>query len=304
MLLYNEKPRMIRALLLKIEGFANTHWTETSGSDDNRRTSSYSAHEDYLKSTTVLINYGPGETQLSIGHHTFSFSFPLPSTIPSTFKSFYGEIVYQVKVEMDRSLKFNYTFNFPFTVITHLDLNYESVELKRPLKGETSKKFFLGFGSNALSITAEIPFCGFVAGQILSVGVKIVNDTSVKVKQVLVELYRLCHFKCDFISTKNDSQLLVKGEYKGIEAKASDQLTFSLQIPAVEPTNVRYCKYIFTNYELVVTAKVGGMHHSPILKMPITIGTVPFNDMQTFGASTTSIGFANFDAKGEEAKKN
>lgn len=194
--------------------------------------------------------------------------------------NFYGNIVYQVKLEMDRRLKFNYSFPFPFTVVTHLDLNYEAVELKQPLKGETTKKFFLGMGSNALVLTAEIPSRGFVAGETLSVTVKIVNGSSVKVERVLVELYRLCHFSCDFVSTKNDSQLLLKGEHEGVMVKASNQMTFSLQIPPVEPTNARYCKYIQTTFELLITAKVGGMHRSPYLRMPITIGTVPFNDVQ------------------------
>lgn len=72
--LQNEKPRMIRALLLKVEGFAHTHWTETSGTGDNRRSSSYSAHEDYMSTTTVLLNYGQGEGELPVGNHTFSFA--------------------------------------------------------------------------------------------------------------------------------------------------------------------------------------------------------------------------------------
>lgn len=306
--LHNEKPRLIRALLLKIEGYAQTRWSESSGTGSDSTSQTYSAREDYLNETTVLINSEPGERELEVGQHTFSFCFFLPLTIPSSFQNYYGDIVYQVKVEMDRRLKFNYTFMFPFTVITDLDLNYESVELTQPLKGEISKKFFLGFGSNALTVTAEIPFCGFVAGQTLCVDVKIVNDSSVKVEQVLVELYRRCLFKCDFSSTKTDSHLLVKGEHEGVAEKATSRMTVSLEIPPVEPTNARFCKYIVTNFELVVTAKVGGLHRSAYLRMPITIGTSPISKVHASGVSIEpecfdKLGFTG-DAKEAGNEKN
>lgn len=165
---------------------------------------------------------------------------------------------------MERRLKFNYSFTFPFTVATCLDLNYEGVELRRPLKGRTSEKFFMS--SNALVITAEIPFCGYTAGQTLTMDVNFMNESSVKVGQVFVELRRLCHFRNDnFVSTRNDHQILLKGNHDGVGKKSLRQVTFSMEIPPVEPTSVHFCKYILISYELSVTAKVGGFHHSHVL---------------------------------------
>lgn len=284
--LHNEKPRMIRALLLKVEGYAHTWWTETSGTGDNKKSRSYSAREDYIKTVSFLVNNGPIEQTFPEGQHTFNFCFMLPLTIPSSFYNYSGKIVYHVKVEMERRLKFNYSFEFPFTVVSHLDLNCEGVEIRKPLKGEISKKFFLGLGSNALTVTAEIPFCGFVAGQTLSIAVKMVNESSVKVDQVFVELYQQCLFKCDFISTKNDSNLLVKGELDGVAAKTTSQATFSIEIPPVIPTIVRFSKYIVITYEVLIIAKVSGLHRSLYLRMPITIGTVPLCGLENNASSS------------------
>lgn len=189
---------------------------------------------------------------------------------------------------MERTLKFNYSFKFPFNVIGFLDLNQEDVEITKPLRGDISKKFYLGFGSCALQISAQIPFRGFIGGQTLSVDVEVVNDSSVAVEKISVELRKQMLFKCDFVSTKSGSELLIQGDHEGVAAKAKGRATFSFQIPPVEPTNIRCCKYIHISYEVVVIAKVGGFHRSPELRMPITIGTVPLNNVQ-LTASTSSM---------------
>lgn len=189
---------------------------------------------------------------------------------------------------MERHTKFNYSFKFPFNVICHLDLNHEGVEIRKPLRGDISKKFFLGFGSNAMNISAEIPFRGFVGGQTLDISVKIVNKSNVDVASIFVELRRLYHFKSDFISTKNDTQVLVRGNHSGVEAKSN--VTFSLEIPHVEPTtSVRTCKYIQVSYEICVTVKVVGMHRSPVLTMPVIIGTIPLTDAKIASTSVNSL---------------
>jgi Arrestin (or S-antigen), C-terminal domain/Arrestin (or S-antigen), N-terminal domain len=223
--------------------------------------------------------------ELLVGNHTFNFNFTLPLTIPSSVFHHYGKVLYQIKVEMERQLKFNYSFKFPFNVISRLDLNHEGGEIRKPLRGDISKKFFLGFGSCALQIGAQIPFRGFVGGQTLSIDVEVVNESSINVESIFVELRKLFLFKCDFISTKNHSEVLVKGNHKGVLAKSKGQLTFSFEIPPVEPTSVHFCKYIHISYEVVVIAKVGGLHRSPELNIPITIGTTSLSGMEIASTS-------------------
>jgi hypothetical protein len=57
---YNEKPRMIRAIVLWVEGFCSTYWTEESGMGDDKTSTSYSAREDYINTSTFLTGNGRG----------------------------------------------------------------------------------------------------------------------------------------------------------------------------------------------------------------------------------------------------
>jgi hypothetical protein len=219
----------------------------------------------------------PDQQELPVGLHTFNFSFQLPHNIPSTFSNLFGKILYEIKVEIERKLKFNYSFKFPFTVMSHLDLNCESGEIGQPLRGEVFKKFYLGFGS-PLTLSAQIPFRGYVAGQNLTICVKVVNESTVAVEEIFLELRRLCTFKADFsISTKNYSHLLVKGSSNGVGVaeKSSTEFNFDLEIPPVEATNIRFSKYVLVNYGIVIIAKPRGAHRDVFLNIPITIGTIP-----------------------------
>lgn len=64
--LYNEKPRNIRAIVLKVEGFCSTSWTEESGFSDNRSSTMYNAKEDYMNTKFILMGNGRGNIRLQI----------------------------------------------------------------------------------------------------------------------------------------------------------------------------------------------------------------------------------------------
>lgn len=274
--LFNEKPRSIRALLLKVDGAAEVHWTESTGTGDNRKTTSYSAREDYIRTVSYLINNGPLEQELQPGHFNFNFCFTLPRDIPASFATFTGKIVYKVSVYMERRLKFNHNFDFPFKVFVHLNLNNEDPELSLPLRGQVTRKFFLGLSSKPLTLIAEIPYRGVVAGQAVHINVKIINNSRVEVDRIFVELHRHYKYSAEHsISTRNDSDIMVKGVHDGVAVDTTSNVTFSMQIPPIEPTSVRLCKFIQITYEIVIIAKVRGLHRSPYMQIPVTIGTVP-----------------------------
>jgi hypothetical protein len=58
--LYNEKPRMIRAIILKVEGFCSTSWSEESGIGSDSKSTTYSAREDYITTALNLTGNGRG----------------------------------------------------------------------------------------------------------------------------------------------------------------------------------------------------------------------------------------------------
>lgn len=64
-MLYNEKPRMVRAIVLKVEGVCSTSWREDSGMGDNKKSTSYSAREDYMNTSSILMGNGQGKPCLT-----------------------------------------------------------------------------------------------------------------------------------------------------------------------------------------------------------------------------------------------
>lgn len=225
------------------------------------------------------------------GQYTFNFNFKLPLKIPSSFSHTYGNIKYSINVEIERSLRFNKSFEFPFNVVTHLDLNQERDELKKPLMEAIKKSFFLS--SSELQLTAEINCQCYVPGETLHTTVNLVNQTSVEVEEIVVELRRKCIFKVANSSSKlTDDQLLVKGNHK-VDANAKAQMTFSMQIPPVGTTDISFSKYILISYELSIIAKVGMLHRNAVLKLPLTIGTVPLVAMDAPTSSGDCCGMTN-----------
>lgn len=281
---YNEKPRLILSLLLKVQGFVETSWTEESGSGDSKSSTSHSAREDYISTTSYLVGDGQTELELPAGHHSFNFLFAIPSELPSSFHSFYGKVVYQIKVEVDRRFRLNKSFIFPLKVVGQLDLNHDGDALRQPLRAEISKKFFLA-GSSPLTICATIPVRGYCPGQIFTIDVEVVNDSKLRVEEMVFSFYQMILYKTRFVSTKRDCRLLLGKNHNGVDAKAQSKMSFSFEMPPVDATNISCCRFIHITYEVVIEAKVGGLHRSPMLRMPITIGTIPLKGFEKHAES-------------------
>jgi hypothetical protein len=231
------------------------------------------------------------QIEISAGHHKFNFSCVLPPQLPTSFESKYGYIRYQIKVELERPWKFDIKHVFAFTVIKVFDLNYESPALRSPLKTETTKTFFLGLSSKPLFVSAEIPISGFVAGQSVPVSIKINNDSSTDVEETKVTLKKIIFYNSQTPRRKTRERVETAAEsrHPGVPAKAKGNIEASLVLPPVPPTNIAFCKVIQVHYELHITARVGGIHRSPTLRLPITLGTVPLQNFNYAAASSIQV---------------
>lgn len=222
------------------------------------------------------------QIELSAGFHKFNFSCVLPPQLPTSFESKYGYIRYQIKVEMERPWKFDLKFCFAFTVIKVLDLNYESPALRNKLKNELTKTFFFGLSSKALYVSAEIPVSGFVSGQTIPISININNDSSVEVDETKISLKKIIHYNSQTPRRKTKERVESAAEIRhaGVPAKSKGNIEVQLSLPPVPPTNIAFCQVIQVNYEIHVVAKVGGIHRSPVIRLPLTIGTVPLMSQQ------------------------
>lgn len=217
--------------------------------------------------------------ELPAGLHKYNFEFQLPAKIPTSYKSDVGEIRYNFKVAIVRSWSCDITETYGFTVINVVDLNLIQPSLKFPAKGKISKTFFLGFGSNPLFMSAEIPFSGFVNGQEVPISVKIDNASSVDVEKIKISLEQIVQYvsKSSYNRTRKTKEVVKTAKswsYHGVRAKNKANAICKIVIPNVSPTNHGICSVIIVNYEIRVCAEVGGFHRSPTIKIPIAIGTV------------------------------
>jgi Arrestin (or S-antigen), N-terminal domain/Arrestin (or S-antigen), C-terminal domain len=243
------------------------------------------------------------QTELSSGLHKFNFACQLPIQLPTSFESKYGYIRYQIKVELERPWKIDVKFCFAFTVIKVLDLNFESPALRSPLKTETTKTFFLGLSGKPLFLSAEVPISGFVAGQSVPISIKVNNESGTDVDETKISLKKIIHYNSQTPRRKTRERIESAAEvrHSGVPAKSKGNIEALLNLPPVPPTNTSFCRVLQVSYEIHVVAKVGGIHRSPVLRLPITIGTVPLNGYQY---TPTNVSLSNWNMQPSTSSTN
>lgn len=198
--------------------------------------------------------------------------------MPTSFEAKHGFIRYLINVVIDRPWKFDLSYKNAFTVLKQLDLNYENPALKIPTKMEVVKTFYCFLcKTKPLYMAASIPVSGYVCGQNIIVSIELNNESSIDIDDIKVSLKKIIFYNSQTPQTKTKAEILSEAEVRCGAVTATNQRRFeqSLLIPPVPPSNMNYCRILNVTYEVHVTAKVSGMHTNPVIKLPITIGTVP-----------------------------
>lgn len=231
--------------------------------------------------TTYLIG-GPEGNPIEIapGSYQYNFQAALPALLPTSFEAKYGSIRYIINVVFERPWKSNITYKVGFTVLKHLDLNYENPALKIPTKMETQKSFYCGIcRTNPLLLMASIPMSGFVSGQGIPVSIQINNQSSIDVDQLKVSLMKIVFYNSQTPEkkTKEETQIISEVKCGKVQKNSAAKFDQRLNIPALPPSNLTYCRILNVSYEVHVSASMSGFHSNPLMKIPITLGTIPLN---------------------------
>lgn len=200
--------------------------------------------------------------------------------LPTSLEAKFGSIRYLINVVIDRPWKFDLTYKVAFTVLKQLDLNYENPALKIPTKMEVINTFFCGLCKTApLFMAASIPMSGYVAGQNIIVSVEINNESRIDVEDIKIRLKKIIVYNSQMPTNRAKVETLTETEIRcgGVLARHKGKFDQKLVIPPVPPSNVNYCRILNVAYEVHVKAKIGGIHKNPVIRLPITIGTVPLN---------------------------
>lgn len=244
----------------------------------------------------------PGnQIELPPGAHTYSFACALPAMLPTSFEGTYGHIRYTVRVVLERPWKFDQSYKVAFTVLKEFDLNYDSpilrvkeihhilgpsmyynshLIIKIPTQMEITKSFWCGpCTTGPLSMMSSIPQSGYVPGQKVIITTEVTNMSNIPVDQMKFMLRKIISYNSQTPTTKTKTEIVVIQERRtdGVLTKNHGRFQVVLPIPPEPPSNINLCKVIHITYEVKVEAKISGPHHSPFIKIPITVGTVPLN---------------------------
>ncbi|KAH8369097.1 hypothetical protein KR009_000918 [Drosophila setifemur] len=285
--LNTDKAYQIKAILMKVKGYAESHWTESRTDSNNKSSSeSYRGFEKYISSTVYLLGSSTSpEMTLEPGTSTYNFATRIPINCPSSFEGTHGRIIYNINVKIVQPWKYDSIFSRAFTVVQTMDLTtYESIS-KIPVTLKSEKTFGVWpFRSDPLSLELTLPVNGFLPGQSVPLKVLVGNDSNIKVHEVKVGLAMMVTYYCDMGPGQNLERLpVVKMKSEGVLRNSRKLYDFQLLVPPTPPSSFGLCRIIKIGYQVEVVAKVKGMHINATLVVPVTICGVPIMP-QTLGA--------------------
>lgn len=273
---------MILDLRLIVDGEATCKWTESSGTGNNRRSTTYHGEEKYLNSITYLFGSKDGENmEVRTGIHTYNFVCQLPVPIPYSVEGQHGYVRYKADLNLDIPWAFDLTAERTFTVVRYEDLNFFP-ELRLPCEFEEIKTFCCWCcKSDPIVLKIRLPKTGFGLGEKIPIHVEMINKSSKDVAHTTFTLKRIETFTSQSPSEKSRTNKEEVAELRSRGAKGGETVTLDefLEIPQVLMiSNNRYCKVFQITYELKFTAETEGVSVSPDIYIPITIGTVGLRD--------------------------
>ncbi|XP_034665283.1 arrestin domain-containing protein 2 [Drosophila subobscura] len=275
-----DKVKQVKAVVLKIKGYAETHWADPEyDSADQSSGSSFNGHVDYLATKAYLHGSSSSvEVQIEPGTSTYRFACQIPLTCPSSFEGTYGRVRYIVNVMFLRPWKFDQNFNRCFTVLKVMDLNTESLMLRVPTQVESQRTYCcIPCTSKPLSLRLSLPQGGFVPGQTIPMGVLVSNDSHIQIEEITVRLAMVVIYysRPPCADTNKDRFVVAEKTGEGVSKNSRKQFTFDLQVPATPPTCFNLCSIIQIGYQVEAEVKVKGCHSGQSVHMPVTIGSVP-----------------------------
>lgn len=119
----------------------------------------------------------------------------------------------------------------------------------------------------------------FVVGQNVTISIEVNNESRIDVEYIKVSLKKIIFYNSQTPTTKTKAETLTEADIRcgGVTKQNKGKFEQQLIIPPVPPSNLNYCRVLNVSYEIHVTAKISGIHQDPVLKLPITIGTVPLH---------------------------
>ena len=178
-------PVKLRGVRVKFEGFTKTSWSETRGTDRNRRTVWYHSHIVYFNPTATV--YGNprgvrGDMIIPSGGYYWPFEFVLPASCAPSYTHTLGQNNYFVKGYVDIPMGFDRTVTETLT----LTAQYATLVPMLYTKNSSTAKAIFASDQN-ISVSVTTPPVAYM-GEQFDVSMTIVNQGTKAVREVLISL--------------------------------------------------------------------------------------------------------------------
>ncbi|XP_037923676.1 arrestin domain-containing protein 1-like isoform X2 [Hermetia illucens] len=211
---------------------------------------------------------------LSSGVHSFPFQFLLPENLPSSLKTEFGRISYDILLTVVNPLALNHVCIKSIRVNYALDLNSE-ISYQQPISYTTQcSSWWNVCGPQMIRVKFNTKTTGFQIGKPLSFHLIVENDTVFKCKDVSVKLRQIIRHLAD--EEANTIRVTIAEKSLGsIEKLTVRKFDDFIDVPITSSSSEDTCDIITTNYRIQIIVRTPRLHEDLIAVIPIVLGVVP-----------------------------
>lgn len=273
------KELKLRGIRLEFHGKASIHWSESTGSGENRRTRHYRNSETYIDTLATLFGKAPGQDGddpvLQPGDYSYPFQFLIPNqNMPTSVEGRHGYIRYWLKGVIDRPWRFDITTTAVFTMLEYVDIN--TLPLLQPCQmSEDRNVGCLCCKSGPLSVTVYTDRGGYCPGESIGVSAVINNHSDNEILGLEIHLIQVTVYIASTGKRKHCEDKVAAMLQEGVKPHEETRMPMvAFPIPSLPPSMLS-CRCMRMSYVLRLKVRVKGALNSN-LNIPITIGSVPY----------------------------
>lgn len=277
------KHTKIQSISVQYKGKAKTTWPETVSKTEQK---TFVGRAQYFCSYQFVFGAQNGVQQLiPPGYYPFESTYHLPATLPSSYKSAFGEVSYVVSVQIQTIDLENKQETRPFLVSCKVNLN-DFFELRDSVQNITSQQYgcnFMCCKAGNIDMVTVIPCKGYIPGENIPIAIEIDNKSKVTIEHVTCELIEIIQYHVlePYNDIKKEKRILWEHRFLGV---ARDENRYYQTTLFLNPDSkfklLKGCGIIECKYFIKTTAI---LHRKKDLcnEIEITIGTVPFQKRLT-----------------------
>eukprot|EP00111_Clytia_hemisphaerica_P017386 TCONS_00051433-protein len=263
------------ALLFRGETLACWQDNEEAGQQNTMR-----VHRSHWKDEMIISDLSHG-TESGNGIISFPFKMYLPDgKLPSSFESKFGAVRYWLKVSLSPG---TVNCQYPFTVLEKINVNDKKYQ--KSVSSFTEKMIcWMCFRYGGISLTANIDRSAYCPGEAIAVNCRAHNKANKEMGGLKARLVQTIQYKSEDNNKIKEVEVILKAiggnRIQRNHTKVWDNQL--LWVPSIPPTNkdgdpndiIKVLYHVQISMEIPNDADL-------TLKLPVTIGTIPWKDNKT-----------------------